>query len=235
MNNFFRSALMSAGVAGAVIAAGGAQAATYSFSDGTVAAGTINTTTGIVTLTDLVVNPVGAASLISGLIIDFSTPLGTVSLTSSSGQLLDISSNTGSFVGGTIDHWGVATSGSQLALAAAGTGSPGGTPHDLIIGPGTGTSQLGYSNANASITNNHQPSIWETGTFALSGISGLIVSSVEFEYGTGPDSNSGLLTPHSPTGGNESTTPLPGALPLFASGFAVLGLFSKRRKRKAAA
>lgn len=36
-------------------------------------------------------------------------------------------------------------------------------------------------------------------------------------------------------GGTDSTTPLPAALPLFASGAGVLGFFGWRRKRKAAA
>jgi hypothetical protein len=37
------------------------------------------------------------------------------------------------------------------------------------------------------------------------------------------------------TGGTLSQTPLPGALPLFAGGLGLIGLFSRRRKNKAAA
>ncbi len=54
----------------------------------------------------------------------------------------------------------------------------------------------------------------------------------------GPTADQGAFTITGPTfvaGGGEGTTPLPGALPLFATGLGALGLLRWRRKRKAAA
>ncbi len=204
----------------ATISAGTAQATTYSFVDGTSASGSINTNTGVVTLDDLITNPTSAASEISGLIINFSTTPGTIAVTNSVGQLITISSHVGSDVSGSITRWYTTESGSGVNLTALG----GGQPSQLIIGGGTGNNSLGYSNANASI-DNFLPSIFETGTFTLSGISDLVVSSVEIEFGTGPDSTTDPLA--------LTTTPLPAALPLFAGGLGMIGLFGRRRKQKA--
>jgi hypothetical protein len=54
----------------------------------------------------------------------------------------------------------------------------------------------------------------------------------------GPTADQGAFTITGPTfvaGGGEVTTPLPAALPLFATGLGALGLVGLRRKRKAAA
>ena len=234
-----RHALMCAGIALAAMTATGAQATTYTFSDGASASGSINTTTGVVTITNAFANTVSAADEISGLQIFFSTTPGTIALGSSAGQLINIDAgaHTGTFVAGAIDHWGVSTVGSTLFLATAGTGSKGGQPDDLIIGPGTGASSpFTYASANAS-TDVHSPSIWETGTFTLTGLSGLIVTGVEIEFGTTPDSVTGLLGCQGTActkGGNDSSTPIPAALPLFASGGGLLGFLGWRRKRKTA-
>jgi hypothetical protein len=242
MKNNTRQALMCAGIALAMItAAGGAQATTYTFTDGANASGSINTSTGVVVITNTFASTVSAADEISGLQIFFSAPLGTVSLISQAGQLLDIdtSAHTGTFKNGNPNHWGVAKSGSTLFLATAGTGSVAGKPNDLIIGPGTGASSpFTYTSANAS-TFQHNPSIWETGTFTISGLLGLTITGVEIEFGTTPDSVTGLLSCRGLSctgGGDQGTTPVPGALWLFGSALAgAAGVGKWRRKRKNAA
>jgi hypothetical protein len=204
----------------AMTAAGTAQATTYTFVDGTSASGSIDTTTGVVTLNDLITDPTSAASEISGLIINFSTTPGAIAVTNSVGQLITISNHVGSDVSGSITRWHTTESGSQVNLIALG----GGQPSQLIIGGGTGTNSLSYGNANASI-GNFLPSIFETGMFTLSGLAGLVVSSVEIEFGTGPDTTTGPLTP--------TVTPLPATLPLFAGGLGFIGYLAKRRKQNA--
>jgi hypothetical protein len=241
MKNKMRKALMSAGIGLATITAvGGAQATTYTFSDGASASGSINTSTGVVVITNAFASTVSAADEISGLQIIFSTTPGAIALGSSAGQLINIDAgaHTGTFVAGAINHWGVATVGSTLFLATAGTGSVGGQPDDLIIGPGTGVSSpFTYASANAS-TDVHSPSIWETGTFTLTGLLGLTITGIKIEFGTTPDSVTGLLSCVGTSclgGGGQTETPLPAALPLFASGLGAMGFVGWRRKRKNAA
>ena len=127
-----------------------------------------------------------AADEISGLQITFSTTPGAITLGSSAGQLISMNATIGTFVAGAIDHWGVATVGKTLFLATAGTGSVGGQPDDLIIGPGTGASSPFTYSENSSV-DVHSPSIWETGTFTLTGLSGLTITGIEVEFGTKPE------------------------------------------------
>ena len=80
-------------------------------------------------------------------------------------------------------HWGVDLTAGTITLATAGTGSVGGKPIELIIGPGP------YTNANPSITGRN-PQIEDTGVFnlAVGGItSSTTVTSAVFSFGTGPD------------------------------------------------
>ena len=80
------------------------------------------------------------------------------------------------------------------------------------------------------------------GPFAISGIpSGIFVA---FEDRLGAPANTGISVPSDFdynddtfvfTNVSTSTTPLPAALPLFASGLGALGLLARRRKRKASA
>lgn len=208
---------------------GSASAATYNYlasgnsSDGPISASAL-ITTGVnsltVALSSLIANPTSAGQEVSGIKITLASAPSSVSLTSSSGSLIDIKNGVATPAAGTIDHWGVAQSGTNIFLATAGTGSEGGKPIDLIIGPGP------YTNANPSITGRN-PQISLTGTFVLSlfGLSNPIISSVLFEFGTGPD-----LT----LAGTLIATPLPAALPLFAGALGGMGLIGWRRKRKAA-
>ena len=179
-----------------------------------------------VTLTDLQANPTDVAQTLSDLVFTLSTgqTTGTLTSTSSSGQQITVNSG-GTFTLGptTATGWGLINNVSGgLQLDALGFIGPAG----LIIGP-PGPGNL-YSNANGSIAANgpHNPFIDQTATFLIS-VAGLTaadtVTSAEFSFGT--------------TAGVEiagvSPVPLPGALPLFASGLVGLGLLSLRRKRKA--
>jgi hypothetical protein len=221
----------AAGIALSLITASGAWAATLTYTatgtggDGPESAMAVITTGSnslSVTLSSLVANPTAAGQLVSDIEITLSTPPTSVSLTSSAGTLIDIAAG-GAVTpdGGTINHWGAVISGGTIFLATAGTGSVGGKPVDLIIGPGP------YTNANPSITGRN-PQIQNTATFILSlvGDANPIISSVVFSFGTGPDS----FLP-----GTLSSVPLPAALPLFATGLGALGLLGWRRKRKAQA
>jgi hypothetical protein len=97
----------------------------------------------------------------------------------------------------------------------------------MIIGPPDGSGN--YINSNSSVNDGHfSPFINGVGTFVLNDsiiTSGTDLShtAVSFLFGTGPDfSKPGTLI----------ITPLPAALPFFATGLGALGLLSWRRKRK---
>jgi len=230
MKSSTRFALMSASILLAMVTGFSAKAATYFFDDPGVATATITTGLGTlnVVITNLVANPTSAAQEISGIQINVGNTPSSVSLSSSSGTLIDINTKTHMVFSdpGSIDHWGVAKSGATIYLATAGTGSPGGQPRDLIIGPGP------YTNANTSVTN-FEPLIQNTATFVLlvGGITdSTLINTVNFEFGTGPDSFSGpLLDPPAP-----GATPLPAAFPLFAGGAGLLGFLGWRRKKHVA-
>ena len=188
--------------------------ATFTTSDGQIA----------VTLTDLLANPATIAQLISDLSLTLSTGQTTGTLASSSGTQINVAANGTFTLGATASTgWGLNNNVSGgLQLDALGFIGPAG----LIIGPPDAGGL--YSNANGSIAGNgpHNPFLDQTATFLIS-VAGLTaadtVTSAEFSFGT--------------TAGVEiagvSPVPLPGALPLFASGLVGLGLLSLRRKRKA--
>ena len=199
------------------------------------AAATITTGNGTITvaLSDLIANPTSAGQLVSGIELTLNIPLPTTaSLSSYSGPTIDIGP------GGTVSpdsvgitHWGAYISGGEIVLATAGKDAPAGKPINLIIGP-TGPGGLydnNGNNANSSITGRN-PQIQNTGIFVLSVLgvtSSTNVTGGTFLFGTAaefslPDS----LIP--------VAVPLPGALPLFATGLVGLGLLGWRRKKKAA-
>jgi hypothetical protein len=106
--------------------------------------------------------------------------------------------------------------GNTITLEAIG----GGQPDQLILPAG-----ITYPAANASITNNmFSPFVDGSATFnlALLGITAdTTITGATFSFGTKPDT---FIT------GVPSAVPLPGTLPLFATG--LLGLWALRRKRK---
>src|SRR5262245_8059218 len=131
------------------------------------ASATISTGAGfiVVVLSSLIANPTAAGQLVSGiqLALGGGVPAST-SLFSASGPTINIAPGGAVTMGGAITHWGTTVSGGTVFLATAGTGAPGGSPINLIIGP-PGPGGL-YSNANPSITGRN-PQIQNMGTFVL--------------------------------------------------------------------
>jgi hypothetical protein len=141
----------------------------------------------IVSLSSLQANPTAAGQEVSDIELKLSnTPTSASLPTGGTGTFIDIAP------GGSVTptsqtnttHWGVDLTSGTITLATAGSGSVGGKPIELIIGPGP------YTNANPSITGRN-PQIEDTGVFDLTvgGItSSTTVTSVVFSFGTGPDS-----------------------------------------------
>jgi hypothetical protein len=194
------SVSVAAGMGLLLIGASGASADSFtvtgSDSDGPVSARadiTISTNSLLVTLTDLTVNMHSQGQALSGIQIVLSSPPTAASLRSSTGTLI-----TNVAGGGTLDtipedlnHWGAAVSSGVIFLATAGTGALGGKPKNMIIGPGPYSGQTGGFD-------NFDPYIQNSGTFriALLGPLNPIISSVKFEFGTGPDTFlPGVLVP----------------------------------------
>ena len=185
----------------------------------TTGAGTLS-----VTLTDLLANPTSVGQTLSDLIFTLSSHQTTGTISSSSGQLVTVAANGTATTGATTTTgWGLNSNVSGgIQLDALGFVGPAG----LIIGP-PGPGGI-YTNANGSIAGNgpHNPFINQTATFLLS-IAGLTaadtVTGALFSFGT----EAGVER-----AGVPSAIPLPGALPLFATGLAGLALMKRRKKRK---
>ena len=152
------------------------------------AAATVTTGLGTVTvvLSSLITNPTAAGQLVSGIQINLGAPSPTTaSFSSASGTTINIAPGGAVTPGAGITHWGAALSGGTIFLATAGTGAPGGSPINLIIG-----TAATYPAANPSITGRN-PQIQGTGTFVVTTLNVLAttpINSVVFEFGTGPDS-----------------------------------------------
>jgi hypothetical protein len=129
---------------------------------------------------------------------------------------------------GTVPNgWVFTNQGSNSLLLddLAGSGHAG--PANLVIGP-PGPGNL-YSNANGSIAGNgpHNPFLNQSAMFVISlmGITAdTTITSVIFSFGT----TAGVDIP-----GVPSTVPLPGALPLFATGIGLMGVLRWKKQRKA--
>ncbi len=180
-----RNLLLSAAAAVSVLAfAGAAQATPFTFTasgtggDGPESASaTITPGAGMLTvaLSSLEANPTAAGQEVSDIEITLGTAPGSASLSSSSGTTIDIAPGGAVTTDGAITHWGVAQSGDTITLATAGNGSVGGSPIDLIIGPGP------YTNANPSITGRN-PQIQGTGTFVISAADITSSTVIELRY-----------------------------------------------------
>jgi len=197
MRQTYRKRFLPAGLAiGLVLLlTSGAQAISMSFTASGVggdgpesASATVTTGAGTVTvvLSSLITNPTAAGQLVSDIEINLGGGVpASASLTSASGTTINIAPGGTVTPGGAITHWGATVSGGTIFLATAGTGAPGGSPINLIIG-----TAASYPAANPSITGRN-PSIQGTGTFVLTtaGVTATTpITGVVFSFGTGPDS-----------------------------------------------
>ena len=223
-----------------MVATGGAQAATYTFNDPGWASGSINTSTGDISLNALFANPGDVADTVSGLVLTFATAPGATSLTSqaSADGLLDTfkigpgpaHTRTVTQASGSSVNWTLSALSTVLTLSANHScASGGGAPCDLIVGP------TPYTAFNSSLKT-HPPFLDLEGLFHISGLGGEVLTGLVVYFGTGTDHRTETFS--SCTGPNgcappPGETPLPAALPLFATGLGALGLLGWRRKRKA--
>ena len=187
-----------------------ARADTFDFSSADAAV-QITTSNGsiLVQLFSLDPNPTDPSGAVSGILFNLSgSGLGTPTLTSQQSTaagtvaFTHITGPTDTNVVTTgvqsLSHWGTGLTGSLFCLETVSGGGAscahGGQPADMITAPGTGSNP--FSNANASFAN-FNPSVITEADFMIS-LSGIVasvpgavgtqISSVQFNFGTGPDS-----------------------------------------------
>jgi hypothetical protein len=186
-----------------------------------------------VVLNDTQADPRSAGDLLSNFEITPSGTLGSASLSTQSGSLITVESNTGPYTitAGPPTHWEAGTSGSQIVLDAFG----GPMAENLIIGPPDASGN--YSSANSSITmSTHNPYINGTGTFVIldSAITAdTTITAATFSFGTMLNENTlpgSVCTPGTPNcGSGPPLVPEPSALALIGSALVMFGFVWRRR------
>jgi hypothetical protein len=188
-----------------------------------------------VVLNDTQANPRSAGDLLSSIEITPSGAVGSPSLTTQAGALIDVTSTgPGTPVAGGPTHWGVGTSGGQIILETAGTFAGMMQPINMIIGPPDGSGN--YSDSNSSINDGHfSPYINGTGTFTISDAAitaTTSITAVSFDFGTGPDTTlpGSVCTPGTPNcASGPPGIPEPSALALFGGALVIFGMISRRK------
>lgn len=180
-----------------------------------------------VTITNTLSNPISRSQTVSGIILQFSDGTNSGTITSSSGNLINIGTDgTVTALGAGDTGWKVEAAGGGLSLCTicVNTGNAFAPPSHLLIGPPDGSGI--YSAANASITgtNPGSPDPWLQGTATfnlnLPGLSpGATIVGVIFLFGTDAEQVPGVLIPE------------PGTLALVGSGLLAIGQKLRRRRK----
>lgn len=196
------------------------------------ASATITTSNGGVTvlLSNTIVDPESVIQNISGISFTI-TGATSGSLTSSTGTPRTINAD-GTYSDGaaTTTDWFLTFGAGNFSLSGLG----GGGPDETIVGlPNAGTNE--YDNANGSLAGNgpHNPFLFTSGTFVISG-AGItdqsVVSNVIFYFGTAPTA----FTPVCTSGCGDPfprTTPEPTSMVLLGTG--LLAVATRLRRKKA--
>jgi hypothetical protein len=175
-----------------------------------------------VTLKDLESNIVSAGQELSGITFVLREKPSSVSITGSSGNLIDAPSSASLGNLSTSSHWGAGLSGTfTITLETVGEFGAGGKPIDLIIGPGI-----------ASVNNSvgqHQPEVDQNGAIFSLDVAGIDVNtsitSATFLFGAGDNGDHQVV-------GTDPPPPVPEPSGIALLGSGLLGLGYTIRKRR---
>jgi hypothetical protein len=180
-----------------------------------------------VEVTNTLPNPISRSQTVSGIILVFSDGTTSGTITSSSGNLINIATDgTVTSLGPGSTGWKIEAAGGGLAICTicVNTGNAFAPPSHLLIGAPDGSGV--YSAANPSITGNNPgpPDPWLQGTATfnlnLPGLSpGATITNVIFLFGTDSEQVPGVLIPE------------PSTLALVGTGLLAIGRKLHRRRK----